>query len=132
MIEEAVLKILQDVVNRDEWPLPGTLVYPVVAPDRRADNYITYQQISGSEPDLPESPESSRWQINIVSLKGSAAPNYRSGKTAAQLVRIGMTATVGIVSEVCIAQIRFESQNDLHSQDTDTFAVAQDFIIKHA
>ena len=47
MIEEAVLKILQDVVNRDEWPLPGTLVYPVVAPDRRADNYITYQQISG-------------------------------------------------------------------------------------
>lgn len=129
MIEEAIHEILTDAPELEDYRAGG--VFPALAPWKANGSILTYQQTSESDPTQPESPIESRWQINVIGDGGYNSPKYRSGKTAARAVKLIMTNFRGELQGVCIDQIKFENQTDLTDSNTDTFFVAQDYLIKY-
>lgn len=129
MIEEFLFNILSTSPELSEYNAGG--VYPIVAPKKSAGWHLTYQQISQPEATYPDAPIETRWQINIVPPDGYSASNYRSGKTAAAAVKsILMNYRGDHASGVCVEQITFENQTDVQDSNTNSFFVAQDYIIK--
>ena len=129
MIEEAIHSILANPPELDLYRTGG--VFPALSPWKASGTILTYQQISENDPTQPESAIESRWQINVIGNSGYNSPNYRSGKTAARAVKLIMTGFRGELNDVCIEQIKFENQTDLSDSNTDTFFVAQDYLIKY-
>lgn len=129
MIEEFIHAVLSQ--SEELKAYTGGGVYPIIAPRKSVGWHLTYQQISEPEAGYAGAPTETRWQINIVAPNGYSRSNYRSGKTAAKIVKSLMVGFSGDMSGVCIQQIRFENQTDVSDPNTGTFFVAQDYVIKY-
>lgn len=130
MIEDCIFSVLSSAPELQEYNAGG--VYPILAPQKKTGWHLTYQQISEPEPIDDEAPREARWQINVVPPHGYGSPSYRAAKQGAKAVQdVLKNFTGGAEFGVCIEQIRFENQADVNDQSTETFFVAQDYIIKY-
>jgi len=113
--------------NTDVRSIVDNKIFPMMSPDGRALEYITYQIISdvrNKNKDRVISGEAIRIQIDCF------AKTYARVVEIADAVSDALSYYTGTVNGIAIDIITFEDENDLSEIESKTYRKEQDYIIR--